>query len=153
MYPRYSLAIGALALVATFPTVAADKESETIVVTATRFNEPDPKIAANISVISRQDILNTPAQSLPEVLSTRAGIDVRQLGGAMGRDSTIDTVSYTHLDVYKRQLQPRAVTSVHFFQGRVPVPLQGRRPAYVARRPGLVQRGSRACLLYTSRCV
>ena len=90
MYPRYSLAIGALALAATFPTVAADKESETIVVTATRFNEPDPKVAANISVISRQDILNTPAQSLPEVLSTRAGIDVRQLGGAMGRDSTID---------------------------------------------------------------
>ena len=90
MYPRYSLAIGALALVATFPAVAAGKESETIVVTATRFNEPDPKVAANISVISRQDILNTPAQSLPEVLSTRAGIDVRQLGGAMGRDSTID---------------------------------------------------------------
>ena len=69
---------------------AADQSADPIVVTATRFSEVDPRVPANISVITRQDILNTPAQNLPAVLSTRAGVDVRQLGGVMGRDATVD---------------------------------------------------------------
>lgn len=70
--------------------VAAEQTLETVVVTATRFNDPDPGIAANISVITPADLRNSPAQNLPDVLRTRAGIDVRQLGGAMGRDATVD---------------------------------------------------------------
>ncbi|WP_301101817.1 TonB-dependent receptor [Propionivibrio sp.] len=87
MHPRYSFT---LALLAAFPAIAADKEAETVVVTATRFSEVAPGVAANVSVITRQDISNTPAQNLPDVLSTRAGIDVRQIGGAMGRDAVVD---------------------------------------------------------------
>jgi len=71
---------------------AADEQAlETEVVTATRFNEPDPGIAANISVIFPAHLRNSPAKNLPDVLRTRAGIDVRQLGGAMGRDAKFFT--------------------------------------------------------------
>jgi len=91
MYPRFTLATGALALVAAFPVAAADADSETIVVTATRFSGSAPNIPANITVISRQDIHNTPAQSIPDVLSAHAGIFVSELGGGvMGRNATVD---------------------------------------------------------------
>lgn len=89
MYPRYSLALAALALV---PVVsfAADADPDAVVVTATRFKGHDSTAAVNVSVISRDDIRNSPALNLPELLTTRAGIDVRQLGGVMGRDATVD---------------------------------------------------------------
>lgn len=90
MHPRSPLAIGVLALLAVFPAIAAERESEIVVVTATRFSEADPAVAANISVITRQDIRNSAAQSLPDVLSTRAGLSVSQLGGAMGRNAKVD---------------------------------------------------------------
>ncbi len=82
-------------LAALFPAfsntaIAAEQPLETVVVTATRFNEPDPGVSANITVITGQDIRNTPAQNLPDVLGTRAGIDVRHFGGGMGRDAVID---------------------------------------------------------------
>jgi iron complex outermembrane receptor protein len=90
MNPRTSYTLASLGLLAAFSASAADQPSAAIVVTATRFAEADPGVAANVSVITRQDIRNTPAQNLPDVLSTRAGIDVRQLGGAMGRNATVD---------------------------------------------------------------
>ncbi len=94
MYPRHTLAAGALALVAAAPALAATPTpaaAETIVVTATRFNEADPKVAANLSIITRQEIANTPAQSLPDLLATRAGISVTALtGGVLGRNATVD---------------------------------------------------------------
>ena len=91
MDPRRSLTVVTLALFAAFPSAAADRDSETIVVTATRFSQADPSIPANISVITRQDISNSAAQSLPDVLSTRAGIVVSELGGGvMGRNATVD---------------------------------------------------------------
>ncbi len=91
MHPRYPLTALALALFAAFPTVAAESGSDAIVVTATRFNQADPGIPANISVITRQDISNSAAQSLPDVLSTRAGIVVSEVGGgSMGRNATVD---------------------------------------------------------------
>ncbi|MBS1226941.1 MAG: outer rane cobalamin receptor protein [Proteobacteria bacterium] len=90
MNPRRSFTLSTLALFAAFPALAADPQADAVLVTATRFREPDSDVAANVSVITRQDIRNTPAQNLPDVLSTRAGVDVRQLGGAMGRNATVD---------------------------------------------------------------
>ncbi len=91
MYPRFTLAAGALALVAVFPSIAADKADDVIVVTATRFEQTAPQVAANITVISREDIKNTPAQSVPDVLGSHAGIFVSPInGGSMGRNATID---------------------------------------------------------------
>ncbi len=89
MVRRFAIAACAAILVSPCLSIAAD-DLAAVVVTATRFNEVDPGVAANISVITRQDIRNTPAQNLPDVLGTRAGVDVRQLGGAMGRDATVD---------------------------------------------------------------
>jgi iron complex outermembrane receptor protein len=90
MHRPYSLSVVTLTLLAACTAVAAEKEFETLVVSATRFSEADPAIAANISIITRQDIRNTAAQNLPDVLSTRAGINTSQLGGAMGRNATVD---------------------------------------------------------------
>ena len=89
MFDRFFIAASAAILVFPCVSLAAD-DPAAVIVTATRFGEADPHVAANISVITRQDIRNTPATNLPEVLSTRAGVDVRQFGGAMGRDATVD---------------------------------------------------------------
>ena len=90
MNPRRSFTLSTLALFAAFPARAADLQPDAVVVTATRFVDVDSGVAANVSVITRQDIRNTPAQNLPDILSTRAGVDVSQLGGAMGRNATVD---------------------------------------------------------------
>ena len=90
MNPRRSFTLSTLALFAAFPALAAEPPADAVVVTATRFAEADSGVAANVSVITRQDIRNTPAQTLPDVLSTRAGVDVSSLGGAMGRNATVD---------------------------------------------------------------
>lgn len=82
--------VAALAMFSAFPALAADAQSDAVVVTATRFVEADTGVAANVSVITRQDIRNTPAQNLPDVLSTRAGVNVSSLGGAMGRNAKVD---------------------------------------------------------------
>src|SRR5690349_12258607 len=81
-----------VALAASLPftsTTLADGE-RTIVITATRFAEPDPHVPADISVITREDIQNTPATNVPDLLKATAGIEVRPLYGAMGIDATID---------------------------------------------------------------
>ncbi|MBK7354898.1 TonB-dependent receptor [Propionivibrio sp.] len=92
MFPRCSIVLSVLALTASFSAIAAEKDADdaAIVVTATRFSEADYRVSSNISVITRQDIRNTPAQSLPDVLGSLAGIDVRQFGGSMGKDATVD---------------------------------------------------------------
>ena len=61
-----------------------------VVVTASRFSEADPRVPANITVISREDIRNSPAKDLPGLLRGRAGIEVRALYGSLGVDAVID---------------------------------------------------------------
>jgi iron complex outermembrane receptor protein len=85
--PIESVALAA-ALLLTSSAFAND--DRTIVVTATRFDESDPHVPADISVITREDIQNTPATNLPDLLKATAGIEVRPLYGAMGIDATID---------------------------------------------------------------
>lgn len=99
MNPSTSLTVVSLAVLAALPASAAEVKAEAsphanadaVVVTATRFAEADPAVAANVSVITRQQIRSTPAQSVPDVLKATAGIDVSQLGGGvMGRNATVD---------------------------------------------------------------
>lgn len=54
----------------------------TVVVTPQRFEAAPNKIAANISVISRDTIEHSTATSLPELLSREAGIKVRDSSGS-----------------------------------------------------------------------
>ena len=90
MKSRYPYTFATLTLLTTFPALAAEPPADAVVVTASRFSEPDSGVAANVSVITRQDIRSTPAQNLPDVLSTRAGVNVSALGGAMGRNAKVD---------------------------------------------------------------
>lgn len=88
-----ALMAAALALPATAaPAVPAHASAEEpiLVVTATRFADADPRIAANISVITRDDIRNSPAKDLPGILKSQAGIEVRALYGNLGVDAIID---------------------------------------------------------------
>ena len=80
----------ALAATLLLAGTACAGDEGTVVVSATRFAEPDPPVPADISVITRQDIQNTPATNLPDLLKATAGIEVRPLYGAMGIDATID---------------------------------------------------------------
>jgi iron complex outermembrane receptor protein len=80
----------ALAACLLFACAAFADDDRTIVVSATRFAESDPHIPADISVITREDIQNTPATNVPDLLKGAAGIEVRPLYGAMGIDATVD---------------------------------------------------------------
>jgi iron complex outermembrane receptor protein len=80
----------ALAAALLFACTAFADDDRTIVITATRFAEADPHVPADISVITRDDIQDTPATNLPDLLKATAGIEVRPLYGAMGIDATID---------------------------------------------------------------
>ncbi|MDZ4098184.1 MAG: TonB-dependent receptor plug domain-containing protein [Methylophilaceae bacterium] len=65
-----------------------------VIVTATRFSEINPAIPANISIITKADIENTPAISVPDLLKTQAGINVSSFYGNQGIDSTVDIRSF-----------------------------------------------------------
>lgn len=83
------LALGAIG--ASFPTQAAT-DTDTVVVTATRFPESAsaPGLRSSISVISQAEIERSPARSIPDLLNTVVGVNVRSLYGSMGIDAGID---------------------------------------------------------------
>jgi iron complex outermembrane receptor protein len=91
MYPKHCRAAIAAAI-ATFTcqTHAQNHELESVVVTATRFAEADPKIPANISVLTSSDLRNSPATNLPDLLKAVAGVESRPLYGPLGMDATVD---------------------------------------------------------------
>ncbi|HSM97508.1 MAG TPA: TonB-dependent receptor plug domain-containing protein, partial [Gallionella sp.] len=65
-------------------------QSAPVLVTADRFPETEPTLPASVSVITRDDIAETPALDIPDVLKTRAGIQVSPLYGSEGIDAPID---------------------------------------------------------------
>lgn len=81
----------AAAVLSTLNVYAAEEaRAPEVVVTATRFSDSTVKAAANITVINADDIRNSPATNLPDILKTAAGIDVRPLYGNMGIDASVD---------------------------------------------------------------
>jgi len=80
------------AAVATVIAIQAQAETllPPLVVTATRFAEADPRVPANISVISSEEIATSTSLGLPDLLKSRANIDIRPLYGAMGIDAAVD---------------------------------------------------------------
>ena len=60
---------------------AEDVRLEEIVVTATRYEEKIPDVPAHVTIITDEDIKNSPAQDIPDLLSTEAGIHVYDIGG------------------------------------------------------------------------
>jgi len=84
------LVAAAIALPAAAGNPSDPSEEPILVVTANRFAEADPRAPANISVITREDIRNSPARDLPSLLKQSAGIEMRALYGSLGVDAEID---------------------------------------------------------------
>lgn len=84
---------GALSAVIFSSAIAAPEEetasNATLVVTATRFRADDRMVAANVTTLTAADIATLPAANLPELLATRAGIDVSSLYGGQAADAAI----------------------------------------------------------------
>jgi iron complex outermembrane receptor protein len=117
-----------------------------IIVTATRF-DAQPRVPANISVITRDEIRNSPALNLPDLLKTRAGIDVRPLYGQMGIDATVDlrgfgdsAASNTLVLLDGQRLNPIDSGSINWST----VPLSSIQRIEIQRGTGTVLYGDRA---------
>lgn len=78
-----------LALCSATPSFAAS-DLGTVVITATRFPEPASSLTNDVTVITQAEIEHSPARSVPDLLKTVAGVDVRPLYGSMGIDATVD---------------------------------------------------------------
>jgi iron complex outermembrane receptor protein len=87
---RLLLTVTALLALPTFAAADEQKEKqlEQVVVTASRYEEPTEKVPASVTVITAEDIQATTAQTVPDVLRDKAGIEVRDILGN-GRTATV----------------------------------------------------------------
>ena len=77
MYSRTIIAAIALAL-----ATPAFAQEDAVVVVATRFPEKRLEHPIGVTVISREEIANSPAATLPELLSRHAGVNTRNNSGS-----------------------------------------------------------------------
>jgi iron complex outermembrane receptor protein len=68
---------------------AEEQTLEEIVVTATRYEEKTFSVPASVTVISEEDIRDSTAQTIPDLLRTAVGIHVNDITGN-GRSFTVD---------------------------------------------------------------
>ncbi|MCX7175901.1 MAG: TonB-dependent receptor [Proteobacteria bacterium] len=129
-----------------FPVSSATGDA-IVLITATRFQEPAPGIAANISIITRGEIEHSPARSVPDLLKAIAGLDVRPLYGSLGIDATVDirgsgeaAGSNTLILVDGQRLNPVDSGSIKWET----IPLSAIRQIEVMRGSGAVLYGDRA---------
>lgn len=80
-----SLACVSVSSSATEPVITLPEE---IIIGATRFNEAARNRPVSVSIITAEQIRNSAAQTLPELLQSQAGIHIRNLDG--GPDQQID---------------------------------------------------------------
>ncbi|WP_297200989.1 TonB-dependent vitamin B12 receptor BtuB [uncultured Pluralibacter sp.] len=74
--------------VTAFSGWAQDGGSETLVVTANRFQQPVNTVLASNSIVTREDIERWQAKSIVEVMSRLPGVDIAQNGGLGASSST-----------------------------------------------------------------
>ena len=73
------------------PVFAAEQINlDEVVVTANRFSESGSSSAPNLKVITKEEIKNSPAISIPDLLRLQAGLNITSLYGNQGIDATID---------------------------------------------------------------
>jgi iron complex outermembrane receptor protein len=85
-----ALALGAVFISSAHAETLPEFVGETIVVTPSRFPQALSGQTANTTVITRQDIENSPQSTLPEILAQQAGIGMRDLYGNQATGSTVD---------------------------------------------------------------
>jgi len=81
MYPRFTLATGALALLAAFPAYPASQDSDAIIVTATRQPMRSNELLSDVSVITREEIEDAGQSTVEQLLSRQPGIEATANGG------------------------------------------------------------------------
>ncbi len=82
---KYCALVGAAVLAAPSATLAQSTAStitDEVVVTATRFPAENRDLPIGVSVITAQDIARNTSQTLPQLLSLRAGIQIRDASGS-----------------------------------------------------------------------
>ena len=87
--PPYILAAAALLSLAT-TALAETGGPGNILVTATRLDETNTRARGNNTIISAEDIQNSTARTLPELLGREAGVLSRSLFGNNGASATVD---------------------------------------------------------------
>lgn len=75
---------------AIFNAGAADTPLDSVIVTATRFASSELATPANVAVIGEDDIRQSAAGNLADLLAQRAGIDARALYGGKAANTVID---------------------------------------------------------------
>lgn len=71
-------------------TAAETIDLKEVVVTSTRFDESNDANKANLKVITKEEIANSPAISIPDILRMQAGLNVTSLYGNQGVDASVD---------------------------------------------------------------
>lgn len=127
--------------------LAVAEDEAAVIVSATRFAEADPRVPANITVITRGDMRDTPATNLPDILRTAAGVDVRTLYGSLGVDATVDlrgfgetATSNSLILLDGQRLNPIDMGSVSWSA----IPLESVQRIEIIRGAGTVLYGDRA---------
>ena len=141
--PALALALGGLVV----SNLAAAEDEAAVIVSATRFAESDPRVPANVTVITREDIRNSPALDLPSILRTGAGVEVRALYGSLGTDATVDlrgfgesATSNTLILLDGQRLNPIDMGSISWSA----IPLESVQRIEIIRGAGTVLYGDRA---------
>lgn len=89
---KKSIIASLVGLAFTSPAFAAENINlENVVVTANRFNESDSASTANLKVITKEEIKNSPAISIPDVLRMQANLNITSLYGNQGVDANVDS--------------------------------------------------------------
>ena len=85
-----ALALGAAFIASAHAETLPEYIGETIVVTPSRFPQALSGQTASTTVITRQDIANSPQTTLPGILAEQAGVGMRDLFGNNAAASTVD---------------------------------------------------------------
>ena len=149
--------------------------SITATLTATTDRPPTPKGLSNKAIHHGQITIRTPGAAGCEAVAPRRAGVVCCRGSCVGFLADVlarkPPVSYTHLDVYKRQVQDSmekqmraerdkraAVLTAEGVKQSAILTAQGEKEAQILRAEGsaqarVLEAQGQACLLYTSRCV
>jgi iron complex outermembrane receptor protein len=144
--PLYILAAASL-LGLTTTALAETSNSENILVTATRLDETNTRARGNTTIISAEDIQNSTARTLPELLGREAGVLSRSLFGNNGASASVDIRGFgaastqnTLILLDGRRLNDVDLSSINFGS----IPLQSIERIEITRNSGAVLYGDGA---------
>jgi iron complex outermembrane receptor protein len=83
-------AVFVLPLSASGQTVHTESMTEPVIVTATRFPEPATNVIGRVVTITREEIAASGALTVPDVLRSVTGLQVRGLYGGLSNDTAVD---------------------------------------------------------------